>query len=961
MLKIPKECKYVLKIEPERSLAEEKQVRAELRSRGEYSNLVFVRKGSKRKVLPLIFVAFDDERSFMAYKRALEHNPFISATYVKVSRVTSQEANNIEQRSKTKLYVGNLTMRTKNLDLWNYFKKFGRLAYAYVIKEPRSKQASKGFGFVIFENRESVDKTLAVEVHVLDGNELIVKPFLNKSQIKRLKKGSTGKLKGTTKGAQKRGQDLEYAQRSGEGLQRRPQNWNTRFYEEIKQDFPEYYGDGDDEAYRGDEYSDYYDYDYRSERDQQQKRRRFYSHLESSRSPGNQLEGSDYRYPEDFLERSGGPWRKIKGSKTIFSRNQPGHCFSQKRGQSQNQQFSDPFNSSNFDEFEQFEKQKKPSGYQNPPEQDEIDSINLEESSLITHRRRAWDVSGKNRRHRFQEFSDWQKRDESHRLQRLGSEGPKILGCPAKFISSNPNLTKHQPQSQKDRRHQQTSNFLEEPRFLNSNYGGMNKKSRKRWSEYGESPFDHLNRDEGPEGHSSGHLISQSESSQPEFFFDSSSYKNTNQLGQIQIPNRCSPNDFSSTSIKDHQVELYRDSSSQQPVVFESPQKTVPFNQPGKRSFAFGHNLSETINKKSSADKNNLPFRFEYDDDDYQPDKHGRRDPGQQQHIYSREEQESFWVGFQNYQKKSQLPQFTRKDQVNQIAGTRQKFDLNSQIGKEKHKSDYDFPGTLQGNMNHDQNPIGIPIHNLAYGVGANSTVRRDKEARDRQFNINRSPDFESLQRNEEPGDYSLDQIHRIRSEGEFLNQAAQLLPEEAIHHRNFDSDLQIAIDQGRYSANNNQYRHLLERDQHFSQNLNLEPSQQQGSPSILYDLQEPQEVRDLEQTRNHQNLPEFIPEGQLRRNRRFQPNLDFSTSEGGQRTLSKIIKKSKKSRKMNWHRAPDTEKNWYIGIIEKGTGIPQGSISGQDLNLRLNYIIEQPETSRRPKTRKNSFQDHFE
>jgi RNA recognition motif-containing protein len=49
----------------------------------------------------------------------------------------------------TNLYIKNLDLNVKSADLFNSFRKFGRIISARVMKNPQTKQ-SKGFGFVSF-------------------------------------------------------------------------------------------------------------------------------------------------------------------------------------------------------------------------------------------------------------------------------------------------------------------------------------------------------------------------------------------------------------------------------------------------------------------------------------------------------------------------------------------------------------------------------------------------------------------------------------------------------------------------------------------------------------------------------------------------------------------------------------------------------------------------------------------
>ncbi|KAM7533236.1 hypothetical protein Aperf_G00000121348 [Anoplocephala perfoliata] len=65
-----------------------------------------------------------------------------------------------------KLFVGGLNWETKEEDLQNYFSKWGKVTRC-IIKVDRYTGNSRGFGFVTFENEDSVNKVLSVSDHKL--------------------------------------------------------------------------------------------------------------------------------------------------------------------------------------------------------------------------------------------------------------------------------------------------------------------------------------------------------------------------------------------------------------------------------------------------------------------------------------------------------------------------------------------------------------------------------------------------------------------------------------------------------------------------------------------------------------------------------------------------------------------------------------------------------------------------
>lgn len=68
---------------------------------------------------------------------------------------------------ETRLFIGNLSYRTTNEDLFNCFQKFGKVLDHVIIKE-RDTGRSRGYGFVSFESREDADAA----IRDMDGSDL---------------------------------------------------------------------------------------------------------------------------------------------------------------------------------------------------------------------------------------------------------------------------------------------------------------------------------------------------------------------------------------------------------------------------------------------------------------------------------------------------------------------------------------------------------------------------------------------------------------------------------------------------------------------------------------------------------------------------------------------------------------------------------------------------------------------
>lgn len=184
-MSISEDYHFIAIAQSERKLSNEELVRHHLEGISKFSKIIFLKKGAKRQQFQTILIVFE---SLSGLNRLLSHRVIEAPTFtLNTARIDNSTAQYIEKQSRTKLYVGNISTETTNLELWNHFKDYGRLAYSYVITD-RKTNKSKGFGFVIFEEREAMEKALSDDSRKLNGRLLKLKPFLNKSQIKRAKK-----------------------------------------------------------------------------------------------------------------------------------------------------------------------------------------------------------------------------------------------------------------------------------------------------------------------------------------------------------------------------------------------------------------------------------------------------------------------------------------------------------------------------------------------------------------------------------------------------------------------------------------------------------------------------------------------------------------------------------------------------------------------------------------------------
>lgn len=99
--------------------------------------------------------------------------------------ITSEEADALIIKNRTKLYVGAIPYGVDNVKIWNHFAQYGTLEYSYIIRKPE-RNGKKGFGFVIFKRRAPLERAL-FENHFIDGKKLICSEFSCKAKMNKQK------------------------------------------------------------------------------------------------------------------------------------------------------------------------------------------------------------------------------------------------------------------------------------------------------------------------------------------------------------------------------------------------------------------------------------------------------------------------------------------------------------------------------------------------------------------------------------------------------------------------------------------------------------------------------------------------------------------------------------------------------------------------------------------------------
>jgi len=77
----------------------------------------------------------------------------------------------MQGNSDLKMFVGGLSQQTTTQNLWDYFETFGKVTDIDIKTDPHT-GASRGFGFVLFEEAASVEKVVVGGPHNLDGKRI---------------------------------------------------------------------------------------------------------------------------------------------------------------------------------------------------------------------------------------------------------------------------------------------------------------------------------------------------------------------------------------------------------------------------------------------------------------------------------------------------------------------------------------------------------------------------------------------------------------------------------------------------------------------------------------------------------------------------------------------------------------------------------------------------------------------
>ena len=128
------------------------------------------------------FVTIKDPKNILE-KKILSRKHEINGKIVDVKRVVEGKKREEMMDSSKKIFVGGLEPSVTQNDLFQFFSQYGKVKEASVLFD-NNRNASRGFGFVSFEDKELVDKLVAQNDFYLKGRKIDVKRAQPKSEQK---------------------------------------------------------------------------------------------------------------------------------------------------------------------------------------------------------------------------------------------------------------------------------------------------------------------------------------------------------------------------------------------------------------------------------------------------------------------------------------------------------------------------------------------------------------------------------------------------------------------------------------------------------------------------------------------------------------------------------------------------------------------------------------------------------
>ena len=102
----------------------------------------------------------------------------------------------IQDKNELKIFLKNLPPQTKNRDISSIFQNFGEIESAYTLSDPKT-GFSKGFGFVIFKEKQTLKKALSYKGQlILYGTQITISRYDNEAPFKDADPSPPVRLKG---------------------------------------------------------------------------------------------------------------------------------------------------------------------------------------------------------------------------------------------------------------------------------------------------------------------------------------------------------------------------------------------------------------------------------------------------------------------------------------------------------------------------------------------------------------------------------------------------------------------------------------------------------------------------------------------------------------------------------------------------------------------------------------------
>ncbi|KAL3320777.1 hypothetical protein Ciccas_000548 [Cichlidogyrus casuarinus] len=154
---------------------------------GELVDCVVMKDPKTKRSRGFGFVTFKEPEQLDSAQNDRPH--VIDQKTVETKRAMPREDSNLPEAHMTtnKLFVGALKRDVQSEDLRNYFCQYGNITDCEVVTDKNTGN-SRGFGFVTFEDYDSVDKIILFKPHEVKNSRTDVRKALSREQMNEAKK-----------------------------------------------------------------------------------------------------------------------------------------------------------------------------------------------------------------------------------------------------------------------------------------------------------------------------------------------------------------------------------------------------------------------------------------------------------------------------------------------------------------------------------------------------------------------------------------------------------------------------------------------------------------------------------------------------------------------------------------------------------------------------------------------------